>query len=114
MKRKILISALLILIVVITVFTYNRYKTKRIEHLIGANQLRIEEVLEFPNDITTLDRIDLEDLDNRVKKIINSENLSTNKPILRYTMTGMIRKHVFWLLDQGEGYYVVEAIDTNK
>ena len=114
MKRTIILSLSIILIILFSIFIYNRFKTKRIEHIIGANQLRVEEFINFPNERASLNKIDSNDLDDRIKEIIKNDELRTTQPFLRYTLNGDIRKLQFWLMDQGDGYYVIEAINTNK
>lgn len=114
MKKYTFLSISIVVLILLVFFTYYRYKTKRIEHIIGANQYSIEEYLGHPNDKVTVDKIDINDVSKRIKEIIDNDNINTSQPILRYTLTGNIRKRIFWLIDQGDGYYVVEAIDTNK
>ncbi|HAA13707.1 MAG TPA: hypothetical protein DCE41_19245 [Cytophagales bacterium] len=114
MKKKIRFSILLILLGVLSVFIYNRYKTKRIEHLIGADRATIEEMIGFPSERSTLESILWEDVEEGVKKRMETTNVSTDQPILKYTSSGSVRKLVFWLVDQGDGYYVVEALEINK
>ena len=114
MKRTIIISVSLIIIILVGFFIFNRYKTKRIEYIIGADQSTVEEYLNYPNELVTRDKIDPNIVDDRVKEILKNKDLDSSQPFLRYTLTGSIRKQIYWLVDQGDGYYVIEAIDTNK
>jgi hypothetical protein len=113
MKKALLFLLLVATILAISIFIYNRYKTKRIDEIIGANQYRIEEYLNFPAAVVELDSVTIDNVESRIQKILNSKNIKTNKKLLRYTLKGSIRKEVYWLVDQGSGYYVIEAINTN-
>lgn len=112
MKRIIFSLILLTIIIVFSIFIYNRYKTRRIEHIIGANQYRLEEYLDYPNDLVKLDSIASDLVEDSMRELIEIMNLRTNKKLLRYTIKGNVRKEVYWLMDQGDGYYVIEAVNT--
>lgn len=113
MKRKIIISIAIILLALISIFIYNRFKTKRLHYLIGANQQEVEEQLNYPNEHVTLATIDTSTVNERIKEHLKTKSL-TSPQVLRYTLTGSVRKQKVWLINEGNGYYVVEAIDTNK
>ena len=113
MKRIIFSLITLTIIIVFSVYIYNSYKTRRIEHIIGANQYKLEKYLGYPNNMVALDSIANDLVEDRIRELTKIMNLRTNKKLLRYTIKGNVRKEVYWLMDQGDGYYVIEAVNTN-
>jgi len=114
MKRKIILVTSLILISSLSLFVYNRYKTKRLERFIGVEKHKVEEFIDIQKHGVSIEKISFEEIDNRVLEIIKTKKLKTTQPILRYTKTGEIFIIIFWLIDEGDGYYVIEAISTTK
>jgi len=113
MKRKIILSIAIILFALIAIFIFNRFKTKRIDHLIGVNQQAIEKQLNYPNELVTLVKMDTSTVNEQIKELLKTKSL-TSPLVLKYTLTGSVRKQLIWLINEGNGYYVVEAIDTNR
>ncbi len=114
MKKKLIVVTGFSLLIFASTFIYHRYKTKRIEEIIGTNQFRLEEYLHYPNENVTIESLDINDADKRIKDLLNERDIATTKPILLYTVTGSVRKQQYWLVDKDEGYYVIEAIDENN
>jgi hypothetical protein len=102
-----------VILIAVSLFLYMRFKTKRIDHMIGYNQTELEQQINYPNNHTQLEEVDISKLDNDILEIIMKKGLDTEKPILRYTLSGSVRKSLFWLIDEGTGYKVIEALDTN-
>lgn len=114
MKKYVLLTMVIILTGVVVLLLYNRYRPRNIQEVIGYSQQRIEDHLNYPSKFIILDTVMPENADPRMKEVLNENRINSSKPILRYSMSGVVRIREYWLVDEGNGYYVIDARDENN
>jgi hypothetical protein len=111
--KKGLLGFILLLIIGVSIFAYNRYKAKRLDNLIGMNKIQVEEFLNYPKENVELKIIDTNNVGEEIQNIIDNGLILKNNNVLKYTLLGQIRKIELWLVDDGDGYKVIEATSSN-
>jgi len=103
---------LLIVFLTISGFLFQRYKTKRIDALLGANKTKIEELYKATGYLE--EEVNPEHLEEEIQELIKEEKIRPKGKVLRLTINGSVRKQILWLADEGDGYYVIEALDSMR